>query len=121
MKGLIIVILVGMAVIGCFSCCCCFWGGVNGAYDYLATISMVASLPPSVIGGTLMLGNAERFYTILETHPKEEEEGTGEEGRHGPNNEPQQQQDEEANQQQQQPLTEEAGLAESNEQSQQPH
>lgn len=66
--ALLVVVLVGAAMIGFLSCCYCFWEGIKEAYNNLAAISMRGSVPPSVIGGTL-LGSAE-----LEPHPDEEEE-----------------------------------------------
>lgn len=70
--SLLLLLLMGGILVGGLSCChfCVF--NVKGAYDDLATITMAASLPPSVIGGTLMMmGSTEPFYTTLETHPKD--------------------------------------------------
>jgi len=47
---------------------------VKGAYDDLATISMAASRPPSVIGGTFAGGPSQGFYTTLETYAEDESE-----------------------------------------------
>jgi hypothetical protein len=81
----VVVLLIGASMIGCLTCCFSCFGDVKGAYDDLATITMAGSLPPSVIGGTLMMGpgGAEPFYNTLETHPEEdgdEEEETANNG-----------------------------------------
>jgi len=72
--AIILTIGVGLLLISCLSCChyCVF--NVKGAYDDLATISMAASRPPSVIGGTFAGGPSQGFYSTLEAHAEEEEE-----------------------------------------------
>lgn len=66
--------VIGILLVLCLSCCHYCFTNVKGAYDDLATISMAASRPPSVIGGTFM-ASSEHFYTTLETHPEEDDEG----------------------------------------------
>jgi hypothetical protein len=73
MIAMLVVIVMGLVICACLSCCFFCVGGVKGAYDDLATITMAASLPPSVIGGTLM-GPSEPFYTELSTHEEGDEE-----------------------------------------------
>ncbi len=64
---------IGLLLILCLSCCHYCFTNVKGAYDDLATISMAASRPPSIIGGTFM-APSEPLYTTLETHPEGEDE-----------------------------------------------
>lgn len=73
--AIVLTLVVASLLIACLSCChyCVF--NVKGAYDDLATISMAASRPPSVIGGTFAGAPSEGFYTTLETYPEEAGEG----------------------------------------------
>ena len=77
-SSMVILILVGASLCGCFSCCFYLAGGVKGAYDDLASITMAATVPPSVIGPSLMMGPPETipeaFSTNLDTHQESGEE-----------------------------------------------
>ena len=72
--AIILTIVVASLIIACLSCCRYCFFNVKGAYDDLATISMAASRPPSVIGGTFAGGPSQGFYTTLETYAEEESE-----------------------------------------------
>jgi hypothetical protein len=70
-----VIVILGLTVIGCISCCYCCVREVEGAYDDLATITMAASLPPSVIAGPpINTPRSDAFYSALETCPEDEED-----------------------------------------------
>ena len=58
-SGIIVLLLVGAVLCGCLSCCFYIAGGIKGAYDDLASITMAATIPPSVIGPSSMTGPPE--------------------------------------------------------------
>ena len=74
---LISTLSVGFVLLLCLTCCQYCLMNVKGAYNDLATISMAASRPPSIIGGSVW-APSEPFYTALETCPEEDDEGIGE-------------------------------------------
>lgn len=90
---LALVIVVGCVLIGCLTCCYGFVGNLKGAYNDLATLAASASLPPSMIGGTLTGMMSEPFYSALATQPEDLDEETEETDQVAAN-------DEEANQEQ---------------------
>eukprot|EP00429_Kryptoperidinium_foliaceum_P012576 CAMPEP_0176030520 /NCGR_PEP_ID=MMETSP0120_2-20121206/15016_1 /TAXON_ID=160619 /ORGANISM="Kryptoperidinium foliaceum, Strain CCMP 1326" /LENGTH=377 /DNA_ID=CAMNT_0017363765 /DNA_START=399 /DNA_END=1528 /DNA_ORIENTATION=- len=71
-----LIVFVGAMMLACLCCCHYCFFNVKGAYDDLASISMAASRPPSVIGGTF-LQTSENFYSTLEAHPEGDEENEG--------------------------------------------